>query len=47
MPESRIGLFVDIGMMYNLTKINRGLALAMAIACERIKGKNLKLANFA
>lgn len=47
MPESRIGLFVDIGMMYNLSKIDRGLALAMIIACERVKAKNLKLANFA
>ena len=47
MPESRIGLFVDVGMTYHLTKINRELALAMAIACERVKGKNLKFANFA
>ena len=45
MPESRIGLFVDVGMMYNLVKINKGLALAMILACERVKGKNLKLAN--
>lgn len=47
MPESRIGLFVDIGMMYNLNKIDRGLALAMTMACERVKAKNLKLINFA
>ena len=45
MPESRIGLFVDVGMVYNLNKIDRKLALAMAIACERVKGKNLKIAN--
>ena len=47
MPESRIGLFVDVGMMYHLSKVDQALALAMSISCERVKGKNLKIANFA
>ena len=33
MPESRIGLFVDVGMMYHLNKFPRGLANAMTLAC--------------
>ena len=32
MAESRIGLFVDVGEMYHLSKLPRGLANAMAVA---------------
>lgn len=35
MPESRIGLFVDVGAMYHINKLQRGIALAMILSCER------------
>lgn len=42
-PESRIGLFVDVGMMFHLHKVPEQVALAMLLACERVKGERVKL----
>lgn len=35
MPESRIGLFVDVGAMYHINKLPKGIAKAMILGCER------------
>ena len=47
MPESRIGLFVDVGAMFYLSKIPRGVALAMVLGCDRIKGEMARILGFA
>lgn len=38
MPETRIGLFVDVAISYYLTKLNNGLGRYMAIMGHRLKG---------
>lgn len=35
MPESRIGLFVDVGANFYLNRIPRGIANSMVLACDR------------
>lgn len=41
MPESRIGLFVDVGAMYHITKLPQGVAKAMILGCERQQGERV------
>ena len=46
MPESRIGLFVDVGVMKHLSYFfNRGLGYAMVLAGHRLKGEDIVLSG--
>ena len=38
MPETRIGLFVDVGSAFHLSKLPFGLSIAIGVFGDRIKG---------
>lgn len=47
MPETLIGLFPDVGTMYHLTKIQKGVAFAVAILGMRLKGVEVLISGLA
>ena len=39
MPESKFGVFVDVGTMHHFSKMQKGIALAISMGSEEIKGE--------
>lgn len=47
MPESKIGLFCDVGVHYHLNRLPRQLKNALMICSEQLKGSQVYLSGLA